>query len=189
MPTLRRYLSLCALLFWQGGFLFYGLVVIPIGLHVLSDQVHRQARITDSATSWLNWFGLVALALLLWDVAVSPDPSRRRYKARGLSWAVLFVTLAALFGLHYWLDVLNPPQGSGPTDLTMFQVAHNLYVGVSAAQWVAGLIHLGLTVSAWRGEDGKSRDSAAAPWRAAETKMAEQKGVRGEGVVEKRKEG
>ena len=35
MPTFRRFLLLCVLLFWQGGFTFYTAVVIPVGAHVL----------------------------------------------------------------------------------------------------------------------------------------------------------
>ena len=34
----RRFLSLCALLFWQGGFLFYAAVVIPVAGRVLEGQ-------------------------------------------------------------------------------------------------------------------------------------------------------
>jgi hypothetical protein len=178
MPILRRFLSLCALLFWQGGFLFYGLVVVPIGLHVLSDQLHRQGRITESATAWLNWFGLLALMLLLWDVASSKDPARWRRTGRSVSWAVIFVALAALFGLHYWLDMLDRPQGTGPTDLATFQIAHDLYLGTSALQWLAGLIYLALTVSAWRAEDGKTPLSARGGWSAMETKAIAKKEAR-----------
>ena len=30
MTILRRFLVLAALMFWQGGFMFYGAVVVPI---------------------------------------------------------------------------------------------------------------------------------------------------------------
>jgi hypothetical protein len=47
MTTLRRFLALAALLDWQGGFLFYAAVVIPIGLDVLKDEKYRQTLMTD----------------------------------------------------------------------------------------------------------------------------------------------
>src|SRR5438270_12914669 len=94
---LRRYLSLCALLFWQGGFTFYAAVVIPTAGRVLGPTLlHLRARITGEATNWLNAAGVVALALLLWDVASSVDAARWRYRGRGVCWAVLFLGLAAL---------------------------------------------------------------------------------------------
>ncbi|HVS39734.1 MAG TPA: hypothetical protein VMS17_29525 [Gemmataceae bacterium] len=154
MRTLRRYLSLCALLFWQGGFLFYALVVIPITGRVLGEKLlHLRAQITGAATSWLNGVGVVALALLLWDLAVSTDGSRFRNRGRGLAWAVLFFSLAVLFALHYWLEVLDPPDSRGPSNPAAFGVAHTLYVVAAMVQSAAALVYLGLTVSAWRTED------------------------------------
>jgi len=158
MITLRRYLSLCALLFWQGGFTFYAVVVIPVAGRVLRDNLHLRARITDGATFWLNWAGVVVLALFLWDLAVTADPSRLRRRLRGGSWAVLFVTLAALFFLHSWLEVLNPAEGKGPTDAATFFLLHSLYLWVSTAQWVAALLYLGVAVRAWRVEDSQSKE-------------------------------
>ena len=86
----------------------------------------------------------------------------------------MFVTLAALFGLHYWLDLLDPAQGTGPTDLATFNVAHSLYLCASTAQWLAAVVYLGLAVSAWRKEDGK---------------IVEGKEVREERGVEKKRQG
>ena len=148
MTTLRRYLSLCALLFWQGGFTFYAAVVIPIAGGVLHDKLHLRARITDAATSWLNWAGVVALALLLWDLAATADPSRLRRRLRGGCWAVLFASLAALFFLHSWLEVLDPATGKGPADAATFFLLHSVYIWASAVQWLAALIYLGVSVRA-----------------------------------------
>ena len=155
MPTLRRYLSLCALLFWQGGFLFYVAVVIPIAGRVLEGKLHLRAQITGEATNWLNGAGVVVLALLLWDLASSVDESRRRNRGRSAAWAVLFLTLAGLFVLHYWMDRIDPPDGSGPSEPVAFAVAHTLYVVVAVLQSVTALVFLALTVSAWRTEDAK----------------------------------
>ncbi len=69
------YLSLCALLFWQGGFTFYALLVIPITRHVLRDhgQLPLAALITGPATNWLNGIGVVTLVVLLWEMAAAAD--------------------------------------------------------------------------------------------------------------------
>jgi hypothetical protein len=151
----RRYLSLCALLFWQGGFLFYAVVIIPIAGRALESNLHLRALITGEATNWLNGVGVVVLALLLWDVASSVDASRWRNRGRGVCWAVQFLALAGLFGLHYWLDLLDPPGGAGPTNRAVFGAVHDFYVGVALIQSVAALVYLGLTLSAWRAEDAK----------------------------------
>jgi hypothetical protein len=156
MITLRRFLCVCALMFWQGGFTFYAAVVIPIAGQVLYPNLHLRARITDAATNALNFAGVVAVLLLLWDVASSSDPSRRRFWFRGALWSVLFVTLAALFPLHYWLEMLDPLVGTGPVDKATFDLAHRIYLWVSAAQWLAALVYLGATIRAWRAEDASA---------------------------------
>lgn len=156
MITLRRYLSLCALLFWQGGFTFYAAVVIPIAGVVLDPNLHQRARITAAATHVLNIAGVVAVLLLLWDVLASTDPSRRRFRLRFALWTVLFVTVTALFPLHYWLEWLDPPGGTGPTDRAIFYRAHQIYLWVSSAQWLAALVYLGATIRAWRAEDARA---------------------------------
>jgi tetrahydromethanopterin S-methyltransferase subunit C len=168
MPTLRRYLSLCALLFWQGGFLFYAAVVIPIAGRVLGERLlHLRAEITGAATDWLNGAGVGVLALLLWDLASSVDGSRFRSRGRAACWAALFLTLAGLFALHYWMDVLDPPESRGPSNPVAFGVAHTLYVVVALLQTVAALVYLGLTVSAWRAEDARTRiqKEGSSEWR------------------------
>lgn len=160
MITLRRYLCLCALFFWQGGFTFYAAVVIPIAGVVLEPNLHLRARITDAATNVLNLAGVFTVLLLLWDVAASADLSRQRFRFRAGLWTILFLTLAALFPLHYWLEVLDPPGGTGPADKATFYRAHQIYLWISMAQWLAALIYLGATVRAWRAEDGQGTPSA-----------------------------
>jgi len=143
-------------MFWQGGFTFYAAVVIPVAGVVLDPNLHQRARITGAATNVLNVAGIAAVLLLVWDVAASPDPCRRRFRARFGVWTVLFVTLAALFPLHYWLEMLDPPGGTGPTDRETFYRAHQIYLWASAAQWLAALIYLGVTLRAWRAEDARA---------------------------------
>ena len=151
----RRFLLLCALLFWQGGFTFYAAVVVPVAGGVLAFDLHLRARITDQAARCLNWAGVAAVALLLWDLLASADPSQLRRAGRGACWAMMFLTLAALFGLHAWLEMLDPPGGTGPADRGAFYVAHTLYLCASGLQWLAALVFLALSVGAWRRADGE----------------------------------
>jgi hypothetical protein len=155
LTLVRRYLSLCALLFWQGGFAFYAVVVVPAAGAVLAFDLHLRARITDQVVSWLNWTGAASLALLLWELTASADPSSQRRWVRRGCWAMMVAALAVLFGLHSLLQLLDPPAGSGPKDADTFVAAHTAYLGVSAAQWLAAMIYLGLTPAAWRGEDAR----------------------------------
>ena len=66
------------------------------------------------------------------------------------------MTAAALFPLHYWLEMLDPVGGMGPADKATFYPAHQIYLWVSTVQWLAALIYLGVTLRAWRAEDGKA---------------------------------
>ena len=131
-------------------------MVIPIAGVVLAPNLHLRARITEAATNVLNIAGVVAILLLLWDVARAFDPSRRRFRFRVGLWIVLFVTLAALFPLHYWLERLDPVGGTGPVDKATFYPAHQIYLWVSTVQWLAALVYLGVTLRAWRAEDAKA---------------------------------
>jgi hypothetical protein len=153
MRVLRRFLALCGLLFWQGGFLFYSAVVIPIGLDVLQDRKSLQTWITDRATFAAQLTGAVAMALLLWEWTSGADPSRPRRRLRGGAWGLLALTLAGLFALHAWMHQQHPPGAAGVGDRQSFGLAHGLYIGVGLAQVVFALCYLALSLTTWRAED------------------------------------
>src|SRR5207244_1583054 len=122
----RRFLALQALLAWHGGFLFYAAVVVPIGTDVLGSS-SAQGVVTQQVTHWLNRIGVVALAVLAWDVSATP-PYRR---ARWAAWAGMAVLLAALFFLHAVLDVNFDPARRSSPDPAAFQLAHGAYLWIS----------------------------------------------------------
>ena len=60
LTLLRRFLVVSALMFWQGGFLFYASIVVPIGQEVLPTP-QDQGFITRHVTKSMNVSGAVAL--------------------------------------------------------------------------------------------------------------------------------
>lgn len=152
MEILRRFLLLAVLLFWQGGFLFYATLVIPIGREVLGN-IRQQARITRQTTFALNLAGGVSLAVLAWDGLVVPDPSRPRLWGRGLLWGLLLMSLLGLIWLHSALDRQFDPSVLEVADRSAFSTGHQVYVGLSVVQTALALGFLFLTLLAWQGRD------------------------------------
>lgn len=151
MLMLRRMLVLWMLMIWQGGFVFYGLVVIHVGLQVLGSSL-QQAWITQRVTNWLNLIGALALAAWAWDIAAESAPSRLR-RRRWLLWGVLVMTLAALAMLHPLLDRHMDYEQSHFSDAPSFHELHRWYLRVSTAQWVGAFVLSALTLRTWRQRD------------------------------------
>lgn len=151
MVLLRRFLVLAGLLFWQGGFLFYSSVVVPIGQRELGPA--EQGFLTRQVTAAMNLAGVVALVPLAWDVMVSREGSARRRGLRGLAWLALAATLVGLFALHVRLDQFLDLAHQRVVDRTQFRTGHRWYLWISTVQWFCGLIYTGLMLQAWREED------------------------------------
>ena len=149
---LRRFVVLTALMFWQGGFLFYASVVVPIGQEVL-DSHKEQGFITQRVTNYLNLSGAIALALLAWDIAASRDKSTWRYSARWLCWLGMLATLLWLVWLHPRLDDLLDATLKDIIEHRSFRAQHRTYLWVSTAQWVFGMLFAILTLETWRRAD------------------------------------
>jgi hypothetical protein len=151
MVLVRRFLVLAALMFWQGGFIFYAAVVVPIGQQVLRPPV-SQGVITRRVTNYLNLAGAIALVPLLWDGAVSGDRSAWRRLLRSLTWAGMAITLGLLAWLHVRMDSLLD-QISQPVDTAAFHGLHRVYLWVQTGQWCLALVYAVLALMAWRAED------------------------------------
>jgi hypothetical protein len=156
--TFRRFLLLQALLLWQGGFVFYSAVVVPMGTDVLGSA-SAQGEITALVTVWLNRIGLVFLAILAWDVSASRDPVPRRIVVRKTLGVVVALLLLLLFYLHDLMDYLLDPTGRTVAMRRPFRIMHILYLCISTVHWGIGLALAWLTLAAWRAED----HSPAAP--------------------------
>jgi hypothetical protein len=152
MTLLRRFCLLMAIMFWQGGFTFYGAVVVPIGSEVLGSH-QAQGFVTRSVTNYLNLAGLVAISLWLWDMVSARDSVLKR---RRLSWA-LWLVLVLTLGLQEWLHVLMEQcldiELQQILDKARLRYLHVWYLNISTIQWAANLLLIFLTLLAWRSED------------------------------------
>jgi hypothetical protein len=152
MTLVRRWLLLWALMFWQGGFTFYGGVVVPVGSDVLGSE-REQGFITRKVTNYLNLAGAVALAVWGWDLSVMRGMSPGGRRLRWAIWCGLVLSLALLVWLHPRLDELLDPEDVMVLDRHRFRSLHERYLIVSTVQWAGCLLLTALTIRAWRDED------------------------------------
>ncbi len=146
----RRFLVFQSHSIWQGGFLFYAAVVVPIGTEVLGGPFD-QGRVTQRVTFWLNLIGIAWHLVNAWDALATRPYKRSRMILLGLSAAIL----GGLFVLHADLDrMIDPEQPTLPKGVRAgFYFQHAIYLWSSAVQWVLGLISAWLTLAAWKKRD------------------------------------
>ena len=147
---LRRLLLLLGLMVWQGGFMFYGAVVIPVGSEVLGSH-REQGFVTQRVTNYLNVAGAVALVVYGWDVAAEHAGSRRRL--RWIGWGLLVAMLGVLAFLHPRLDELLNVDGFRILDRPAYRRLHQGYLIVSTLQWGLAVVMTALTIRTWRYAD------------------------------------
>jgi hypothetical protein len=146
MTLLRRLILLIALLFWQGGFMFYGSVVVTVGAQVLGSEL-EQGFITHSVTNYLNCAG--AVCLTIWGFILWRD------KASWLGWTlwlILVASLVVLVFLHVGMDQRLETSSHLVTGQGFYRL-HRAYLTISTAQWLAALALLGVTMHHWRQAD------------------------------------
>jgi hypothetical protein len=152
MTVVRRWLLLWALMFWQGGFTFYGGVVVPVGSAVLGSE-REQGFITRKVTNYLNLAGAVALAVWGWDLWAGRGKLPGGRRLRWAIWCGLALLLALLVCLHPRTDELLNPEDVMVLDRHRFRSLHESYLIVSTVQWAGCLLLTALTLRAWREED------------------------------------
>ena len=148
--VIRRMLLLVSLMFWQGGFMFYGGVVVPVGGAILGSE-REQGFITQSVTNYLNLAGAVCLILFfehLWY--------HRRMGVSALEWGLwsfAVVSLVVLAVIHRQMDQILSAESSSILDPVRFGRFHKVYIGTSSLQWLASLAMLFLTLAQWKRQD------------------------------------
>lgn len=143
MTPWRRLVLLLALMFWQGGFMFYGAVVVPVGSEVLGSHT-TQGFITRQVTVYLNIAGVVTMALWAWELMV--------IEARGFSWlpwSVLVLTLGGQFDMWQKLDSFLDPTQMTVLDPDRFRQWHAGYLILSTFKWVVAVGLLTWMIRLW----------------------------------------
>lgn len=152
MAGIRRFLWILGWMFWQGGFLFYASVVVPIGTEYLGSAL-EQGMITRQVTWWMNLAGLLSIGLVLWDLGVTQDSGRLRRKICWFLIAIILMGQMGLFWLHSRLDSQMDLENHGIVQRPFFKILHRTYLWTCTVQWGAGLLLLYLTLLAWQAQD------------------------------------
>ena len=148
MTTTRRFLVLTALMFWLGGFMFYGAVVVPIVRETLPGP--ERSTITRDVTAWMNLVGTIAVLVMFVDVWAGGSAAR---KWRWVAWLGMTLPLPLLVWLHGEMSRQMMEPGFHRTDIRPFLTWHRVYLLTNTAQWFAGMIFVALSLRAWRAED------------------------------------
>lgn len=145
MNTLRKWLVWQALLFWQGGFFFYSAVVVPTGTDVLGS--FPQGQVTRVVTEWMNLIGILTLLLLAWDQLARRAPKRIN-KLRWVLWAIMALSLVALFVLHPIIGrYVDTAEDQIIPDFDHFYAWHRVYLFAATVIWLASLLWTFLEVA------------------------------------------
>ncbi|MCU0702412.1 MAG: hypothetical protein MUF18_00285 [Fimbriiglobus sp.] len=122
---------LLAFALWQGGFVFYSAVVVPVGTDL--NGAFAQGLVTQRVTHWLNLIGLACHGAYLWHL----------WATRGALWKWgLWVAGVALLGglvaAHWRMDALLDTDTLTTAD--GFRGWHIAYLWGSTAHWAIGLV-------------------------------------------------
>src|SRR5262249_10459368 len=126
MTITRRFLVLVALMFWLGGLMFYGAVVVPIVRAQLIGP--ERSLITQRVTGWINFAGTIAILLMFAEVWAA-SASRWRW----LAWAGMALPQLAVIWLHRELSH-QMTAGLHRTESAGFLVWHGIYLACNTVQ-------------------------------------------------------
>ncbi len=134
---LWRFVVTVSLAMWWGGLTFYSAFVVPLGIEQFGG--FEQGLLTQRVTVRLNmagsFVGVCLLADTLWH---------RPWNRRAIAASTLLGLQAWLWFLHsrlsHWLDSASLSSQSGAS----FYQEHRVYLWVTAAHWLTGLVCLGI---------------------------------------------
>jgi hypothetical protein len=151
MTITRRSVLLFALMFWQGGFMFYGAVTVPIMRARLGAGPDR-SLITQQVTQWMNLAGTLAILAMFADLWASPL-ERKRW--RWIAWLAMALPQPIVIFLHRELSRQMAAASFHSSELSGFLLWHRAYLLCNTIQWLGGLAFAVLSIRAWRDEDRK----------------------------------
>lgn len=134
--------SLLAWALWWGGLTFYSSVVVPTGARILHSHT-KQGFITQEVTNWLNLIGMVTGMLLLLSFnALRRNFTQYRHHCALWSLVIFLVVQIGLLILHARMNGMLDAEALDIVDAEHFYGWHQAYLVATAAQWVAGSIHM-----------------------------------------------
>jgi hypothetical protein len=143
LETFRRFVVIYAFLLWQGGFVVYGGVVVPIGSDQLGSDL-AQGLITQRVSVWLNIFGVVWCLALGWDCLALKEDSWR-----GGMVVLCAGLLLALFPIHTMMTNLIDFDAESIADRRTFRRCHQVYLSISTLHWLLAMAVLWRTLRRW----------------------------------------
>jgi hypothetical protein len=150
MQVILRLLWIVLFAVWQGGFMFYGAIVVPVGTRVLGSE-SLQGFVTQSVTNYLNIIGVLTLSFWLGEFLLCRDASKTRNNTR---WFLL-ITMMLLHGLLAWmhinLDSLLDAGSQVVLKQQQFHQLHSWYLIISTLEWVLSILFAAVTLAAWHG--------------------------------------
>ena len=147
MTMLRRFLVMLALIFWQGGFMFYGAVTLPVIRELFESQA---SFVTQRVTMWINIAGTIAILVMFFDIYASPLPAKRW---RWIMWLAMFVPQPVLVWMHREMSAQMLHGGFRSNFSDFMSYWHRPYLILCCVQWLAGMLFVWQSLRAWRAED------------------------------------
>ncbi|QVL33275.1 hypothetical protein KIH39_04990 [Telmatocola sphagniphila] len=129
-----------ALLWWQGGFMFYSSIVVYIATNVLGSAF-EQGKITARVMLWLNGLGTLTILLMLADLLRWKG---WQFKPRGMwiCWLILAITQALLWNLREEMVAVIDLKEDSIRDRASFREMHEWYMRWTSVQWGTCLAYM-----------------------------------------------
>jgi hypothetical protein len=162
-----RFAVFMAVMFWLGGFTFYGAVVIPAAHEVLGTHL-EVGFITQRVTRWLNLGGAVSCALLFADRWLAERAHRGIRLLPMVTLIAMTIAQAILSGMHASLDAQLDADRHGFVDHQRFRDLHKIYLNLATALWGVAVVHLWLVLREWSGSGWTTAGSGSGAHRAAD---------------------
>ncbi|HTB05433.1 MAG TPA: hypothetical protein VK806_00680 [Bacteroidia bacterium] len=147
MKFLITLLAVFSFILWWGGFTFYAAFVISTGQKVLGDHV-MMGFITEQVASKINYAALIACLLSFLNEWVRGGMKARLMRSFVvICLSVMLGLVIALFILYPFLQDLLDHQAHKEVDHDKFYLLHRIYLIISSALWVNGIVFIILSVN------------------------------------------
>lgn len=148
MQVILRLLWIVLFAVWQGGFMFYGAIVVPVGTRVLGSE-SLQGFVTQSVTNYLNIIGALALSYWISEFLLCCDTNKIRNCSRWVLLGTMMLLLGLLVWMHTKLDGFLDAGSQVVLQHQQFHRLHSWYLIISTVEWALSLVFLVVTLAAW----------------------------------------